>query len=236
MFRNNKKPTLKFSTPFKGLENIESWRPQSAKNFIPKWYSDIPPTPKDDHYTKLIPQSKTIKLCPSFTDVFYDGYVIPAHCDMYFRWEEGGEWEWATSFEEYEIQLHHDKQMKDYTPKSANIQKVFKIISPWRMMTPPGYGVYQVPLLYHYNPDWYVPYGVLHTDKHHILNQQLVVTADKKKQIMIRQGEPLCYYVPFKKEKIELEIETWSQEWEDKCRENLFRVHSKFKGGYLKNI
>jgi hypothetical protein len=236
MFKKKEEPFIKFSTPFKGLENIESCRPQPAKNFIPQWYTKTPPTPKDDHYTKLIPQSKTVKLCPSFTDIFHNGFVIPAHCDMYFRWTDGQEWEWATSYEDYEVQLHHDVQMKDYTPESANIKKIFKIISPWRIMTPPGYSVYQVPLFYHYNPDWYIPYGSINSDKHHIVNQQVVITSETKKQIMIKQGDPLCYYVPYKREQYNLKVETWTQEWEDACDENLLRVHSKFKGGYLKNI
>jgi hypothetical protein len=235
MFKKEK-PYIKFSTPFKGLENIEQVLPQPAKNFIPKWFKDMPPTPKDDFHTKLVPQSKTAKLCPSFIDIFHNGFVLPAHCDIYLRWEDDGEYEWQTSFEEYEMQIHHDIQMKDYAPKEAKIQKVFKIVSPFRMQTPKGYSVYQVPMLYHYNTDWHVPYGVIHTDKHHIINQQIVVTAENKNQLLIKQGEPLCYYVPFKREEFDLKVESWSDKWETLTRENLYKVHSKFKGGYLKNI
>lgn len=247
----NKKPVVQFSTPFKGLNKIESLRPQPAKNFIPKWFEDLSPSldresfkrkqklSKEDTIENSVgpkkPKMKTVRTCPSFSMIFHSGWVIPAHCDMYFRWDSQGRFGWETPYEKYEIQIHDDEQMIDHLPESANAKKVFKIISPWYARTAPGYSMYQVPMLYHFNPDWYVPFGVLETDKHPVLNHQVIMTGDNY-EAFIKQGEPLAHYLPFKREEYDMNITEWSEEWDDFLEENVVKIHGKFRGGYFKNV
>ena len=244
-------PLVEFSTPFKGLEKIPSCRPQPAKNFIPKWFENLSPTidvipdtrknilreldTVEDSIGRLKPKMKTVKTCPSFAMLFHSGWVIPAHTDMYLRWDVQGGYAWETPYEKYEIQIHDDEQMVNHLPPAANASKVFKIISPWFVKTAPGYSMYQLPMFYHYNPDWYIPFGVLETDKHPVLNHQVIMTTDKY-EVVIKQGEPLAHYLPFKREEYDMNIVPWTNKWDDLVEENVVKIHGKFRGGYYKNV
>jgi len=192
-----KSDKISFISTVEGLESIEECLPKPAKNFIPQWFKDIP-----IDTTELGSIIKTVKACPSFPDYFSQGYVIPMWADTILNYnKKTTEWAWKTSTSNAKWEIHPKSQLLDYTDVSFNGSKAhftFKAICPWRIITPPGWSVFQLPLFYHFNKDWSVLPGVIDTDIHSQINQQVLYHSDKE-QITINRGEPFVLYVPFKR-------------------------------------
>ena len=99
--------------------------------------------------------------------------------------------------------------MLDYKKATFNGvdgQFVFKAISPWKIITPPGWSVLQLPLFYHFNQEWSVMPGVIDTDIHSEINQQILYHGNGK-EVVIKCGDPLVLYIPFKRsDKLKQEV------------------------------
>jgi hypothetical protein len=185
----NKKDKIQFISTVEGLESIDYLLPKPAKNFIPQWFKDIPST-----------QPSTVKICPSFPDFFSQGYIIPMWSDVKLALD-GENWSWISPNEQHQWSSHSNNQFLDYTKASFNgveAQFVFKAICPWRIITPPGWSVLQLPLFYHFNQEWSVLPGVIDTDIHTEINQQVLYHGNRK-QIQINAGDPFVLYIPFKR-------------------------------------
>ena len=186
-FRKSEK--IQFISTVEGLESIEECLPRPAKHFIPKWFKDIPPT-----------NSMSVKVCPSFPDYFSQGYIIPMWTDVKIQ-SDGYNWSWETPTSLVSWSDHANNQFLDYTKATFNgveSQHVFKALCPWRIITPPGWSVLQLPLFYHFNQEWSVLPGVIDTDIWHEINQQVLYHANGK-EITIERGDPFVLYIPFKR-------------------------------------
>jgi hypothetical protein len=187
--RFGKSDKIQFISTVEGLESIDSLRPKPAKNFIPKWFKDIPSS-----------APSTVKMCPSFPDYFSQGYIIPMWSDVKLK-QDKNSWSWNTPDETNTWSIHGPNQFLDYTKSFFNGvegQFVFKANSPWRIITPPGWSVLQLPLFYHFNQEWSVLPGVVDTDIHTEINQQVLYHGNGK-EIQINAGDPFVLYIPFKR-------------------------------------
>jgi hypothetical protein len=118
-----------------------------------------------------------------------------------FLTEKNNEFSWRTSTAKFAWDFHGNDQMLDYTEANFNGIKgqfVFKAICPWRIITPPGWSVLQLPLFYHFNKEWSVFPGVIDTDIHHEINQQVLYHGEGK-EVQIKMGDPFVLYIPFKR-------------------------------------
>ena len=197
-----------------GLELLEDCVPKPAKHFIPKWFRDVPATLTPAQ--KVMPgaisgdQVSTVKICPSFPDYFSLGYILPMWCDskLFFN-PENGDWNWQTSDQNVTWDIHGGNQFLQWANPSVQgvpSQFVFKTSCPWRIITPKGWSVLQLPLFYHYNQEWSVLPGVIDTDIHNEINQQVLYHGNGK-EITIKRGDPLVLYIPFeRKSKLDLEV------------------------------
>ena len=99
----------------------EDLHPKPFREFIPSWYKNIP--------NKDYPNTKTVQTCPSFLDVFKEGYVITTPVDVLIEIKEDGSYTWETK-RMYDIdathtiraefmEVHHDDQMINHLPKNA---------------------------------------------------------------------------------------------------------------------
>lgn len=203
-----------------------------SNKFIPNYFSDMPRNYEKDESNK-IGYNKTAKNCPSFTDVFNEGYVIPSPCDIWL-YSKGNDWRWETAkpFDFINIVEHSDNQLTDYLP-STNIKHIFKINNMWDVITPKGWSVRQIPMVYHFNPHWYVSYGVIDTDKYHEVNIQILFTSERD-EVFISQGEPLCYIVPFERKKFNMKIEEYSS-IEKTLLKSQYDMLGKFNGSFKRN-
>ena len=189
--RFGKSDKIQFISTVEGLETIEECLPRPAKHFIPQWFKDVP---------SQVEGAVTVKHCPSFPDYFSQGYIIPMWTDVKLKFNNET-WFWETPTNQVQWDIHGNSQFLNYTDARFNGidgQFVFKAVCPWRVITPPGWSVLQLPLFYHFNKDWSVLPGVIDTDIHSQINQQVLYHSDKE-QIMISRGEPFVLYIPFKR-------------------------------------
>jgi hypothetical protein len=132
--------------------------------------------------------------------------------------------------------FHYDEQLIDYKKPAffeQEAQKVFKAISPWQIITKPGWSVMQLPLYYHFDNRFSVMPGIIHTDIHHDINQQVLVYNKNPKEdleIFIKRGEPFVQYVPFKREKIDYDVRLTNQSDNEKIIAFMTNLKTKFIG------
>ena len=221
-----------FTSDVVGHRDIKEFQPQPAKNFMPDWYKKMPSDVKYDTDYNKIPNFRTAKLCPNFSDIFNEGFVLPEQFDMWLIVHGDGvdDWIWKTSNSAFDIEMHGQGQLNNYLPNPI-VRQIFKLNYPWRIIVPKGYSIRQIPLFYDYNPDWHVAYGVLKADVVHEINLQICYTS-KEEEVFIKAGEPLCYYVPFKREESKLVIDNNYDKYKAKIDGSMHRALSKFKNGY----
>jgi hypothetical protein len=193
--RFGKSDKIQFISTVEGLESIEECLPRPAKHFVPKWFKDMPSS---------IDSMSTVKLCPSFPDYFSQGYILPMWCDVkLFYNAENKIWEWKTANGFFNWDVHQNDQFLNHTDASfsgVDGQFIFKTVSPWKIITPPGWSVLQLPLFYHFNQEWSVLPGIIDTDIHSAINQQVLYHGNGK-EIEIRMGDPFVLYIPFERSK-----------------------------------
>ena len=187
--RFGKSDKIQFVSTVEGLESIEECLPRPAKHFIPQWFKDISNT-----------DNMSVKVCPSFPDYFSQGYILPMWTDVKLEHKEN-EWKWESPVKTFLWDTHDNSQFLDHNSASFNGIKgqfIFKANCPWRIITPPGWSVLQLPLFYHFNKEWSILPGVIDTDIYHEINQQVLYHGNGK-TVEIKCGDPLVLYVPFKR-------------------------------------
>jgi hypothetical protein len=218
--RFGKSDKIQFISTVEGLESIEECLPRPAKHFIPKWFKDIP----NNNFL-------TVKICPSFPDYFSQGYIVPMWCDVKLNYNKNN-WNMTTTNNKFFWSVHENHQFLDYTKTTFNgieTQFVFKAECPWRIITPPGWSVLQLPLFYHFNQEWSVLPGVIDTDIHHEINQQVLYHGNGK-DVIIKSGDPFVLYIPFKRSnKLKHETRYQNKKEEKKFKSDVLRINKSFK-------
>ena len=219
-----KKPTIHFYTVADGLDEVMP--PVKASKFMPDWWKKIPKNLKFNE----IDYKGTVRNCPALPDLWQEGYVIRLWCDLYINVEEDGNYNWRTPDERFTFEHHDHEQYNKWLPDHAKVKLVLKPDCPWRIKTDPGYSVMQLPLTYDFNPIFETLPGVVWTDTHHQINQQLIFK--KAGRHLIQRGTPLAVYIPFKRTKYNMKITNFNEE--SKKLENIFntRIRGKFRGAY----
>jgi len=229
---------IEFYTDIKALSKIPELHPKPMKAFTPSWWKDMPSHTNPDNHLET-----TVKICPSFPDYFSLGYVIPMWTDttLSYDWKsnrykfEYGQEITGTEASRYGVSIHMNSQFLDHAPtanflgKSSNF--VFKLVCPWYAKTAPGYSVMQLPMFYNFNGDFSVMPGVIDTDIHHVLNQQVVYHGDGEK-IFIKKGTPIAQYIPFKRSSYTATVQAFTPEFQEEHDISMFKLSSSFEGGY----
>lgn len=217
---------IEFFCTAEGLETIQECLPKPSKAYIPEWFKNIPAN-----------VDATVRKCPSFPDYFSQGYIIPMWQDVIVRYTQGID-QWGVRA--YEIgdqpvtnafSIHGNEQMINYVSPWLNGVKanfVFKFNSPWRIITPPGWSVLQLPLFYHFNDKFSVLPGVIDSDIAHEINMQVLYHTDDE-EVFIERGTPMAMYIPFKREnKLDLEVRYQTPEDERKMKIIKTKMNTKF--------
>lgn len=210
------------------LYEIEECRPQPAKNFLPDWWKSVPFANSK--------QDKTVRMCPSFADLFTSGFVIPMWCDTILKRKENNVFEWQVSNNAFEWDFHGGPQMLNYVKHFDSEQSmIFKAISPWFAKTPKGVSLYQMPMFYHFGKSWSVLPGITHTEFNHSLNQQVLFDGSQD-EVLIERGEPFVWYIPFKREKFNLVTRASTDDDDFAQQVSYNRTMSKFSGAYKREM
>ena len=213
---------IEFVSMIPGLEDIEECRPKPAKHFIPQWFSEINKS-----------NTSTVKNCPSFPDYFSLGYILPMWCDSKLIYNsETKAWNWETASDNFKWDIHQPNQFTEWvTPNlhGSEANFVFKADCPWRIITPKGWSVLQLPLYYHFNQKWSILPGVIDTDIYNEINQQVLYHGDGQ-GIQIDRGDPFVLYIPYKRNsKIGLKIRSKNKNDDKIFKKKDIDVSSKFR-------
>jgi len=228
IFKKNQ-PEIEFWSDVQGLASLEDCKPKPAKFYFPNWISTVPNSVVSD----VDPNEtiSTIKRCPVIPEFLSQGYIVPMWCDTILKCgKDSSEWAWKTSDKSFSWTIHPNNQFLDYLPEHMQGKMSFKTNCPWFVKTPPGYSVYQFPLLYHFYKDFTILSGSIRTDMYHEINQQVIIK--KESEIFIPRGTPFAWYIPYKREKYNYtvnDVDTNARKW---IRAAALNISSKFTGGY----
>jgi len=228
IFKKKKEEKIIWWSVVEGLIDVEPIVP--AKYALPDWWKRV-----QKITGPRVNQKGSIANCPSFPEFMSSGYVVKLWCDLYLDIKNDGEWKWRSPSEMFQFDSHPDVQFRDFIPQHMkdNTSLVLKPNCPWRVKTPPGWSVMQLPMTYHYNPIFEVLPGVIWSDIHHEINQQMLIK--KYGEFIIPKGTPLAMYIPFKREKLDYEIQSPNDENMGWARRAFLHVNSSFGGGYQKS-
>lgn len=223
-FKKEEKPYIKVWSSVPGLEEV--CPPVSPLECLPDWFKTMP----KDVTRNAVLHPGTAKRCPSFVDYFSQGIVIKLWCDVALSIKEDNTYEVYTPEDVFQFKNHGNEQFLDHIPNQGGMSMVLKALCPWRIMTPPGWSVLQLPMAYNFDADFTVLPGTIWTDIHHEVNQQMAF--HKPGEYLLKRGTPLATYIPFKREKVELQIERMTPELQHRNQVSYYWWASKFKGGY----
>lgn len=215
---------------FEGFDKVKNSLPKESKNITPQWYKDMPSSISKN---KFVPDVKTAKMCPSFSDIYNEGFVIVAPCDFVLGYDSfTNEYKWETSSKKFNLEIHGNDQLVNYA--NSDVKMIFKIQLPYYAIVPKGYSFRQIPLFYEFNKDWQVAYGTYKADKVPEITLQIMYTSNKK-EILIKQGTPLCQMIPYKREKFFMKILKHKPKYFEKANAGLLKAAVKFKHSHLRN-
>ena len=228
MFKNNDLKVEFFSShPY--LNEIPECRPAPLSKFIPEWWSKFRPND--------LGINKTIKDCPSFPEMFSSAYVVPMWADTKITVDENGNGYADVANNEFSWTFHHPNQFLNFAPKNIKekVSAILKPDCPWHMITPKGYSTYQAGSFYHFNENFDIMSGIIRTDIHHEINQQVLVTS-KPGTFTIKRGDPFAVYFPFKRDKFSLETRAANDDDWKKFQIAKTWLFTKFSGGYVEMV
>jgi hypothetical protein len=226
IFFKNDNYNVEVFTPLKYLYDMEECRPREAKHFFPDWWTNMPLT-----FEKDSKEIGTAKTCPSFIQFYNQGFVIPMWCDTIFRKEKDGSYTWETSTDKFKWEFHLNEQLLNYTNIKDNNNMIMKSNCPWFVKTSKNISLYQMPLFYNFNNDYTILPGVINTEFHHEINQQVMYTSDKD-EVFIKRGDPFVWYIPFERQKFKIDVRPATEEDKDNILLSSAKIFTKFSGSY----
>jgi hypothetical protein len=237
MIKTNKlKMTFVCDSP--GLTSIPECLPQPMQKFVPNWWKNIPYSFESDSSeykdSPAVHNIPTVKACPSYPDYFSQGYVLPMWCDTILKYDEDTKtWGVKVSDPSFSWEIHTSKQFTYYKKpiyqgNTASI--IFKTISPWKIITPPGVSILQLPVFYEFNSDFSVLPGIIKTDIFHQANHTVLFHSSKK-EIYIERGTPFVHYIPFVREKSKMNF----REITNKDQKRFEKIHRTIKTKFIGN-
>jgi len=239
-----KKNKITFVCTDKSILLNKELLPQPAENYMPDWYKNL----KNPHYidkekpilSKIL-KPKTVKQCPSFVEMFKEGYMLLAPCDYWLSIDNDKvEWRTPINYETFhsngEVGYHSDSQFVNHLPSKSNIKAVFKIILPYGIFGPKNYSIKILPVPYSFNNDFHANYGIQDLDTTFELNIQINYTSDKK-EILIQKGTPIALIIPYKKEKFKVTYEyLHDSKYKNKVVSQKFKLINSFNNRYYKSL
>ena len=223
-WKQREKPKIHWWSVIDGVEKVTPVLP--AREFIPDWWKKV-----ERFISKKHDQKGTVRNCPSFPEYINQGFVVPLWCDLHITIKHDG-FEWHTPDKMFSFSSHSDVQFRDYLPQHMkdNTSMVLKPSCPWRVKTPPGWSVWQLPMTYHYNPIFETLPGIIWSDIHHEINQQMLMR--QYGEFVIKRGTPLAMYVPYERNKYTYDVSGPNEQNSKWANTAYTHVRTKFKGGY----
>ena len=229
-------------------EHIQSMAlPSPALNFVPDWFkktqtflSQNPWSTYDDNGTITGSTTATVKKCVPFLDSMTAGYIIPCPFDIHINVvdsSDGPNLFMSWNYEDYDFLLSHNTlQLGDHPVTKDKLPggKVWKIMNPWHIETPPGYSCLFVNPLNHSSLDLNFFSGIVDTDTYNDkVNFPFLWTGDFGERV-IKKGTPLIQIIPFKRENWSSSVNSLTPTIQSKFSWQAKKVKSLLVDGYRK--
>jgi len=226
-WKQKEKPKIHWWSTIEGLEKVVPVVP--AKEYIPDWWKRV-----ERMINSNVDNKGTVRNCPSFPEYITQGFVVPLWCDLHIKIEHN-KFEWKTPEKMFSFTTHADEQFRNWIPKHVkdNSSMILKPNCPWRVKTPPGWSLWQLPMYYEFNPVFEVLPGIIWSDIHHEVNQQMFMK--RYGEFLIKRGTPLAMYVPYERNKYTYDVNGPNAENTSWSNAAYTHVRTKFKGGYKLN-
>jgi hypothetical protein len=226
---DKEEPKIEFFTEVEALPEVVTV--EAGSRMLPDWWRQ---TPAASPGTDPRIEAGTVKVCPAFPDFYSAAYVVRAWCDFIFDFNDGNPRARTAAPDLFQLSFHAAGQFLDHAPPSArdSVTAVIKLHSPWYVRTSPGYSVLQLPMFYEFDPRFTVMAGVIRSDVHHDMNQQVMIHS--KESFVVERGTPLAMYVPFKRESFEFSAAEATPEQGKALKKSGLEIDTKFRRGYRK--
>lgn len=228
--RAKDKPRIDFFTEVEALPDVIPV--EQGYRMMPEWWKKTPAAPP-----KTDPRisAGTVKVCPAFPDFYSVAYVVPAWCDFIYDFNNGNPRAKTSAPDLFQLSFHGADQFLHHAPPSAraSVVTVLKLVSPWLVRTSPGYSVLQLPVFYEFDPRFTVMPGVIRSDVHHFINQQIMVHS--RESFVVERGTPLAMYIPFKRERFDFGVKEATGDLLRALKKSALEIETKFRRGYRKN-
>jgi hypothetical protein len=121
---------------FTSNQSVHDFFPiQTAVNFIPDWWKQIPSTYESTNKFGLKLKQPTLKRCDGFLHLYRKGFIIPLWSDLIIETKETGQWFYSWSdLNGNNIIDHEREQIGNSLPHMIHI----KITSPWAIREKTG--------------------------------------------------------------------------------------------------
>lgn len=213
---------------------LSQFWPKPIGEKIPNWWKEMPAyggfrgdQPNEKKINENGEYNGTIKRCVPILDSLSLGYVIFTDQDIYVNIEphknEAGEITGSTFRTVWRPGISTGKQLEGHPfaqakehplAKQYPNRDIFKFISPWHIITPPGYSTLFMPPMNNPNGYFEALPGVVDTDTYtNIINFPFVMTESEWEGI-IPAGTPVVQVFPFKRESWQLETESTQEDVE----------------------
>lgn len=223
---------IKF-VPYSEDSEINVPMPKPAKNYMPKWFKDMPQF-HDEKFIRIkskkdvMSTSATAKSCAPFMDTFLTGYIQETWCDILITVDSYNVgYNWANGPQPLEIRSN----IKYAVPIPEEYYQIeFEWRTQWEPKTPKGWSsLYMHPLN---QPDlpFYSMSGIVDTDKFH-MGGAFPFFIKKGFTGVIPAGTPMYQIIPFQRK----EWKSSAEEFDDRVwRKRHFATTKYFTGGYRK--
>lgn len=247
MFWNKRTEETKPYIRFRYREDHEDIfpKPGRANKFMPSWLKnlsrDIPGEPAN--------AAGTVKRCVPVLDAVGQGFIIPLWADLHIKVtmtnpdpenlpDAVGPWINLSMPQNYGlgdvIGGHGWQQVGDDCPVSKHMcgKVLMKFTNPWVIETPEGYSV-QFKTPSNSFSDLHIVEGVVDTDTYNRQVNFPFVWAGTEHEVdtIIPAGTPLIHVIPFKREKFDLQFDTWDH---DRMTHMDMKHETVFKDKYRK--
>jgi len=234
-FGENKEDVIEIWSTTEGLPDVEPVKESS--HFLPQWWINTPKWQddgqKEANITDNVNNKGTVKRCPAIPEFMSMGFVVPLWCDVRIEIFDDGGWKWNSPSNQFQFGNHGETQLATHVPKHARPTMILKPECPWRVRTPKGISLLQLPMFWHFNPNFTVAPGVIWTDIHHEINQQMMF--HRKGVFNLQRGMPLAHYIPIRREDWNLQVTNQTEELRQAASASFLHVRTKFAGGYPKH-
>jgi hypothetical protein len=183
--------------------------PSPAKNYMPEWYKQIPPSVlKNANYENGENKSLNLKSCMPFLDALGVGYIQETWADVIVKITKNGMGDYFYEFNQrsgpqvLDVRTNHQYPIKDnYAPFEFTWQV------PWLPVLPKGYSALYLPVLNRPESIVHSISGIMDSDSYFHNHGNLPFHIEySDEEILIPCGTPMYQIVPFFRDEWQSEI------------------------------